>query len=452
MHSWLLERLGSFGDDLALVYPAGSTERTASYQDLARKTRDWTVELEARGVQPGAVVAVEGAFTLNATALILALIQRQAVIVPLVREMRAGRESFLEIAEVEWLFEFDEDDQSAVAERRPISRSNALLEKLRRRGSPGLVIFSSGSTGTPKAILHDFAQVLRKFEKVRQKKVTLCFLLFDHIGGVDTLLNTLASGGTLVTVGKREPSTVVDAIERHRVHTLPTSPTFLNLLLISGLAEGRDLSSLRVIAYGTEPMPAGTLKRLHDTFPGVALVQTYGMSELGVLRSRSKESNSPWIEFSQEGFQVDVREGILWVKAEAAMLGYLNAPDLFDENGWLNTQDAVEVDGRYFRILGRKTDLINVGGQKVYPSEVESHLIDMPNVSDVSVFGKPNPMTGQMVAARFNLVEPESLADFKVRMFAFCRQRLAAYQIPRAVEIVTENQFGARFKKSRREG
>lgn len=450
MESWFLERLKSFDHDRALVYPSESGEKTASYREVLAQVASFQADLAARGIKAGSVVAVEGGFTLQATALILALIDAKAIVVPLVREMRAQRPACLEIAEVEWLFELDESDEIAVSKPSG-ARGNLLLEKLRERDSPGLVIFSSGSTGQPKAIVHDFGLILRKFEKVRQKKVTLCFLLFDHIGGIDTLLNTFSSGGTLVTVARREPLTVADAIERHRVHTLPTSPTFVNLLLISGLVEGRDLSSLRVIAYGTEPMPSGTLARLHEAFPDVALVQTYGMSELGVLRSRSKESNSPWIEFSQDGFAVQVREGVLWVKAEAAMLGYLNAPDLFDEDGWLNTQDAVEVDGKYLRILGRKTDLINVGGQKVYPSEVESHLVDMPNVRDVSVFGKPNPMTGQMVAARFNLITPEPLADFKVRLFAFCRNRLAAYQIPRAVELVTDDQFGARFKKTRRE-
>jgi long-chain acyl-CoA synthetase len=451
LNDWFFERLKSFGEDKALVYPTASGERVASYRDLLEAKERFGAELGQRGIGAGDVVAVEGAFTLSATALILALIEAQAVALPMVREMRAQRDACLGVAEAEWLFEFDEEDNRTVTDLRPVHRTNKTLEKLRERKSPGLVIFSSGSTGQPKGILHDFAQILKKFEKVRQKKVTLCFLLFDHIGGVDTLLSTLTSGGTLVTVARRDPATVVETIERHRVHTLPTSPTFLNLLLISGLVEKHDLSSLRVIAYGTEPMPAGTLARLHATFPEVALVQTYGMSEVGVLRSRSKDSNSPWIEFSQEGFQVDVRDGILWVKAETAMLGYLNAPDLFDEDGWLNTQDAVEVDGPYFRILGRKTDLINVGGQKVYPTEVEGCLLEMPNVRDVSVFGKPNPMTGQMVAARFNLIEPEPLAEFKVRMFAFCRSRLAAYQIPRAVEIITEDQFGARFKKSRRE-
>src|SRR6478609_8669635 len=263
------------------------------------------------------------------------------------------------------------------------------------------------------------------------------------------MLNTFGSGGCIVTVAERTPDQVVNAIEQHRVHTLPTSPTFLNLFLISGVWQNRDLSSLKVIAYGTEPMPESTLQRLHEVFPDVALVQTYGMFELGVLRSRSRDSTSLWIKFTGEEFKTKIVDGILWVKADSAMLGYLNAPDLFDAEGWLNTQDAVEVDGEYLRILGRASDLINVGGQKVYPAEVENILLQMDNVQEVAVFGKAHPMMGQIVAARFNLKVAEALPDFKRRMGAFCRERMAAYQVPRLVELSDDEQYGSRFKKLR---
>jgi acyl-CoA synthetase (AMP-forming)/AMP-acid ligase II len=252
-------------------------------------------------------------------------------------------------------------------------------------------------------------------------------------------------------VPDRNPETVCRAIAQNQVHTLPTSPTFLNLMLISGAWQQHDMSSLKVIAYGTEPMPESTLKRLHDALPEVSLVQTYGMSELGVLRSRSRDSQSLWIKFSGDGFQTKIVEGVLWVKAETAMLGYLNAPDLFDAEGWLNTQDAVEVDGEYLRILGRASDLINVGGQKVYPAEVENHLLQLDNVQDVSVFAKPHPMMGHVVGARFTLKAPEPLADFKRRMHAFCRGKLANFQIPLLVELTETDQFGVRFKKMRHE-
>jgi acyl-coenzyme A synthetase/AMP-(fatty) acid ligase len=420
-----------------------------SYAALLAASAAWGERLSAHGVTAGNVVAIEGSFSLNACGAFLAVMRLGGVAVPLTPLMRAHRDTFLSIAEVGLLIELDETDAFKLS-KLDAQTTNPLTRKLIERQHPGLVIFSSGSTGAPKAILHDMTAILEKFRKVRQQKTTLTFLLFDHIGGIDTMLGTFGSGGCVVTVAERTPELVAKAIEEHRVHTLPTSPTFLNLFLISGVWQDRDLSSLKVIAYGTEPMPQSTLERLHEVFPNVTLVQTYGMSELGVLRSRSRDSTSLWIKFTGDEFKTKIVDGVLWVKADSAMLGYLNAPDLFDGEGWLNTQDAVEVDGEYLRILGRKSDLINVGGQKVYPAEVENLLLQMDNVAEVAVFGKPHPMMGQIVAARFNLNEPEPLDQFKRRMNAFCRQRMAKFQIPMLVELAESGQFGARFKKVRK--
>jgi long-chain acyl-CoA synthetase len=446
MAAWFLERLAGFGDELALVW----NDTRTSYRQLLELLDEERSKLVELGVAAGSVVAVEGSFSPRACALMLALVDAGAIVVPLTPLMRAHREKFLEIAEVQLLLELDEQDRVS-GQRFERSVTNALTQRLIAKSRPGLVIFSSGSTGAPKAILHDFSAILEKFRKQRQKKTTLTFLLFDHIGGVDTLFGSLASGGAIVTVPNRNPDVVARAIAEHRVHTLPTSPTFLNLLLISGAWNTHDMSSLKVIAYGTEPMPEATLKRLNEAFPEAALVQTYGMSELGVLRSRSRDSRSLWLKFTGDNFQTKVVDGILWVKAESAMLGYLNAPDLFDADGWLNTQDAVEVDGEYLRILGRASDLINVGGQKVYPAEVENFLLQLENVVEVAVFGKPHPMMGQIVAARFTLDSPEPLDLFKRRMNAFCRGKLANFQIPLYVELAEGDQFGARFKKLRHE-
>ena len=443
---WLRERLGEWGSAPALVWRGQALPYTA----LLARVDEWTRELRARGVEAGHVVMVEGSFSVNACAALLALFELRAICVPLTPIMAVHREKFALVAEVQHhLALADDDSWTFSSTSRAVT--NALTLTLAKRGHAGLVIFSSGSSGAHKAILHDFDNLLGKFQTSREKKVTLAFLLFDHIGGIDTLFGTLTSGGTLVTTASRDPDTVCRAIAEHHVHTLPTSPTFLNLMLISDAWQVHDLSSLRVIAYGTEPMPPLTLRKLQSALPHVRMVQTFGMSELGVLRSKPRADNSLWMKFTGDGYQYQVRDGILWVKSPAAMLGYLNAPDLFDADGWLNTQDAVETDGEYLRILGRTTDLINVGGQKVYPSEVEAVLLEMGNVRDVAAYGEPSPLTGHFVAARFNLFKPEPLPDFKRRMRAFCRDRLANYQIPLRVEIVERQLSGARFKKMRRE-
>lgn len=436
MQSWTTEP--------ALVW----AQSTTTYGQLLTAVGEWLQALDRLHITQGSVVVIEGTFSPKSCALLLALLERKAIAVPVTPSQRVHRSEFASIAQAQVTFIIDANDAVTIEEH-PTPITHALTKKLQARGHAGLVIFSSGSSGAAKAVLHDFEALLEKFRKPRQKKCVLTFLLFDHIGGIDTLMNTLSNGGTVVTTPSRDPEVVCELIAKHKVHTLPTSPTFLNLLLLSEAFNRHDMSSLQVIAYGTEPMPQPTLTRLSEVFPHAKLVQTYGLSELGVLRSKSKPDGSLWLSFSHEGFETQVRDGVLWVRTPAAMLGYLNAPDLFDENGWLNTQDAVEVQGDYLRILGRVSDLINVGGQKVYPAEVEAVLMQLPNVADVAVYGEKSPLTGHFVAARVNLVEDEPLDEFKRRLRTFCRERLAPYKVPVRIELTNEKQFSARFKKMR---
>ena len=126
--------------------------------------------------------------------------------------------------------------------------------ELRRRNHPGLVLFSSGSTGKSKAAVHDLIKILDKYKDKKQALRTITFLLFDHIGGVNTMLYTLANAGCIITVKDRTPTGILKTIERHRAELLPTSPTFINLLLLSKVYEQYDLTTLQTISYGTEPM------------------------------------------------------------------------------------------------------------------------------------------------------------------------------------------------------
>src|SRR5262249_45478858 len=121
----------------------------------------------------------------------------------------------------------------------------------------------------------------------------------------------------------------------------------------------------------------------------------------------------------------------------------------FDEQGWLNTGDEVEVDGEYVRILGRRSELINVGGEKVYPSEVESVLLEIDNITDAVVMGRPNPVTGHVVVASVCLREPEDERALGRRVRQHCRNRLASYKVPVLVRVAQEPLHSHRFKKVR---
>lgn len=446
MHlDFLRETFAAAGDKDALIW----RDQAYSYAWLSSSLADVERELTATGLPPGAVVSLEADFSPRSILTLLALIERNAIIVPLTESVRSKKAEFREIAEVEWRVTIDDQDKLSV-EREQRSVQHELLLRLKNLQHPGLVLFSSGSTGKSKAALHDLVPMLEKFRVKRPSRRAITFLLFDHIGGFNTLMYNLSNAGCTVTVADRKPETVCRAIERHRVELLPTSPTFLNLLLVSEAYKHYDLSSLKVVTYGTEVMPASTLERFHKLFPEVTLQQTYGLSEVGILRSKSKSSDSLWVKVGGEGFETRVVNGLLEIKAQSAMLGYLNAPSPFTEDGWFKTGDAVEVDGEYLRILGRQSEIINVGGEKVYPAEVESVIQLMDGVEDVVVTGVPHPLTGNIVFCRVKLSTDESLGEFRKRMHAFCADKLPRFKIPQKVELMDRAAHGERFKKMRR--
>lgn len=441
---WLADRLRTYGDAEAIAGDGWS----ATYAGLLERSARWAADLEAAGVGAGRVVAFDGDFRDRTVALLLALRSLDAIAVPLASAATGQRTEFLEIAQAEFLVEgLDRGEGTIVA--RGDRTGHPLLDRLAADCRPGLVLFSSGSTGRPKAMVHDIDLLLEKFAAPRPPLRVLSFLLLDHIGGLNTLFAGLAQGGTVITVADRRPGPVCRAVAEHRVEVLPTTPTFLNLLLLSGEHHRHDLSSLKVVTYGTEPMPASTLERLHAELPGVRLQQTYGLSELGILRSKSRDDGSLWVKVGGEGFETKIVDGVLWIKSRSAMIGYLNAESPFDGEGWFNTRDLVEQDGEWVRFLGRDTELINVGGQKVYPAEVESAILEMEGVVDVTVRGEPNPILGRCVVARVTLEASEPPTEFKARMRRHLQGRLALYMIPVKVEITEAEQHGARYKRLR---
>jgi acyl-CoA synthetase (AMP-forming)/AMP-acid ligase II len=435
----LIERMEAARRHPALATPAG--EHT--YADLLARAAAWRAPLGA--LPPGSPVSVEGDYGPDTVAALLALTLAGHVAVPLSPDSAAQHAAFRETAGVAARLGPDGALVPAPggAERPP----PPLYEALRARGHPGLVLFSSGSSGRSKAAVHDLRRLLERYRAPRPPTRTLVFLLLDHIGGINTLFHTLASGGTVVVPAARTPAAVCEAIERHRVEVLPTSPTFLNLLLLSGEAARRDLSSLRLITYGTEAMPASTLARVTATFPGVGLLQTYGMTELGILRSRSRSSDSLWVRVGGEGYETKVVDGRLWVRAATSMLGYLDAPSPFDADGFLDTGDEVEVDGEWLRFVGRRDAVINVGGRKVYPAQVTSVLLEMDGVADAAVYAEPHPITGHIVAATVRLARPEDPREFKLRLRRFCAGRLAAHMVPLRVRLTDGPVHSARFKR-----
>lgn len=451
--AWLLKRMQNWHDQLAMACAA----QRVTYGELLERIAEWRVYFDTHRIGPGQIVVIRADFTPSACALLLALSEHGAITVPLTMQTVSQHEDYFAASGAEVIL--TQPDSAGVAaapqterwhrETRRGQTPHPLVERLRSDGSPGLIAFTSGSTGKPKAILHNLAQFMDTYREQRRSMCTITFLSFDHLGGVNTLLYVFSSGGTMIPLAARDPETVCRAIETYRVELLPTSPTFLKLLLISQVYKRYDLSSLKLVTYGTEVMPESTLQQLRATFPQVRLQQTYAFSEGPPLRLKAKEPGSLWIKLGSDGVETKVVDGQLWVRAQASMMGYLNAPNPFSEDGWFNTGDMVEVDGEYVRIFGRKSEMINVGGEKVFPAEIENVILQVDNIQGVVVRGKPNPVVGNIVLATVTIGQPEDAATVEKRVRSFCQARLPAFKVPAIVRVTAQPLHSDRFKQIR---
>ena len=419
-----------------------------SYKSLIKNIEKSILLIDSYRIKPGTVVALVGDFSPNSIALLLALIKKACIIVPLSGSTNTSEKQLFDIARVEFSFIINENDDITTEKFSQIS-DNEYYKLIREKEHPGLVLFTSGTTGEPKAAVHDFLALLEKFKLRRKALRTLNFLLFDHWGGLNTMFHILSNGGVVITTIDRNPENICKLIEKYKIELLPASPTFLNLMLLSGGYKNYDLSSLKIISYGTEPMPESTLNRLNKAFPDVNLIQTYGLIELGVMSSKSKKDDSLWVKVGGKGYKTRIVDGILHIKAKSAMLGYLNASSPFTDDGWFITGDEVLQKGNYIKILGRKSEIINVGGEKVYPQEVENVIQEMDNVAEVTVYGEKNSIIGNIVCAKIRLETNENKKQFIIKVKEFCRNKLETFKQPVKVLLSDENLYSSRFKKVR---
>lgn len=396
-----------------------------------------TVDLS--DVRKGDVVAIIGDFNPSSILTLLRLIDIGVVVVPLTVETKHEHEYFLESALVDVVIDGTE------IKLRSHSQKHELIEKLRECGHAGLVLFSTGTTGRPKAILHDLTLFLKRFETPRPTLRTINFLLFDHIGGINTLLHTLFNKGVVVAPESRTVDSVLETCRKFNVEVLPTTPTFLRMMLMSGAIPNKVPDCLKVITYGTERMDQPTLDELCKLLPSVDFRQTFGMSELGIVRVKSEARDSLYMKVGGEGVETRVADGVLQIRSSSRMLGYLNSPSPFDAEGWYDTKDVVEVKDGYYKVTGRVSDVINVGGLKFMASEVERVALEFPNVSLVKATPKSNPITGQHVEL---LVQPTSEDGIdKIALLDFLKDRLQPHMVPKRIRIESV-AVGHRFKKT----
>jgi long-chain acyl-CoA synthetase len=395
--------------------------------------------VDLSNVRSGDVVAVIGDFDPKSILTLLNLIDKNTIIVPLTVETKSQHEYFFESALVDVVIEGDS------VKRLNHNLTHKFIEQLREQNHAGLVLFSTGTTGRPKAILHDLTLFMRRFETPRPTLKTINFLLFDHIGGLNTLLHTLFNKGTVVAPKSRNVKNILETCAKYEVEALPTTPTFLRMMLMSGLIPSEIPESLKIITYGTERMDQPTLDALCELLPKIDFRQTFGMSELGIVRVKSEARNSLFMKVGGEGVETRVINDVLEIRSQTRMLGYLNAESPFDSDGWYNTKDIVEERDGFYKVTGRTSEVINVGGLKFMASDVERVALKFSGVELAKVEGKSNPITGQHVELTVQPLKDKSIDKNELK--SFLSSSLASHMLPKRIKV-SQIIVGHRFKKN----
>ena len=335
-------------------------------------------------------------------------------------------------------------------------------------------ICSSGSTGTPKVILSNLpalynealgAPMVTAWQPISRPQKVLVLAPMYHANGFATLYSLLA-GDHLVVMEKFDAARVVDLIEHHRITTFTATPTMLKRIADLPDIDQRDLSSIDWVLQGAAAMPPSLAHRWADLIGPERLIMAYGMTEgLGITALRGDE----WLAhpgsvgrgmretelriLDTEGRDLPTGE-IGDVHLRSPMYGgytYLGGAPMLrgTDDGFETAGDMgyLDDDG-YLYLIDRRVDMIISGGANVFPAEVEAALIDHPKVADVVVIGLHDEEWGRRVHAVIEPRDPSSPPSHD-DVVAFAKSRLAAYKVPKSIEVVDAISRSAATKVSR---
>lgn len=416
--------------------------QTYTYQQVFQEVEAVKHLLNTTPIAQGDVVGLLGPPTFYWIAAFLALAQLRTVIVPVESAEEKQLDNRLSTSNAHWLLTVSETGvqiQKTPEAYRTQNPAYACLE-----GAPGLVLFSSGTAGQPKAILHALPKLLQGYDVQKPKpRHWLLLLLLDHIGGLHTWFSCLAQQACLVIPDNRSPEAVAASIQKYQVALLPATPSFLALMLSQEVHRRYSLESLRLITFGTEPMNPALFQAVKAAFPQARFLQTFGTSETGILKTDFSRDGSLALHISDTGTAWRIVDGELQLKSPRLSLGYMGHENSrFLEDGWYKTGDMAEVDALgQVKILGRQASMINVGGLKLLPAEVEAVLYQYPGVIYCKVEAEAHALTGQIVVASLALENQPANSDWKYEMRQFCSVKLEKYKVPvkwRLIQAVPE--------------
>jgi long-chain acyl-CoA synthetase len=318
------------------------------------------------------------------------------------------------------------------------------------------LFYTGGTTGASKGVMLTHRNLVANalhFQACTTFRPESCWLVVApmfHLAGTIAVLATVWNGGRQVVQPAFEPAAALDLIETHGATATVAVPTMLAAMSDEQLARPRDVSTLGLIVHGGAPIATETLRRAHAEFPGATLLHIYGATETApiatVLQDEERLLDTPQarscgqpavgVEIAIDGPAGDVGEVL--VRGANVMTGYWNKPEQTAAamaGGWYHTGDLGYMDEQgYVYLVDRAKDMIVTGGENVYSTEVEDVLYRHEAVLEAAVFGIPDERWGEAVHA---VVVPRADVE-EDELLRHCREAIAAYKVPKRVELRTE--------------
>jgi long-chain acyl-CoA synthetase len=447
---------------------------TLTYADLERLSGQFAAALAAEGVRPGQVIALLlesgpeilisclGAFRAGVVPNVVNAMLRPEEVRNVVADSGA---SLLVTDAGRW--EGLGSAREGLGVRRTILAQDfqALLDAAPGEGpcldlppdTLACLMYTSGTTGRPKGVMLSHRNILDNAEHFSRThyrpddRVLVPAPLFHAWGLMSGLIAIFRAGATAHVMRRFKPEPLLDLLESERATVLLAVPTMVGHLARSPSIGSRSLSSLRVVLCAAAPMPLELIRTLTQAWK-VGYAESYGLTETSpVLTTTTAEEMRPGAcgkamgdtelkVVGADGKTLPPGEvGELWARGTAVSLGYYGNPEatreVFVEDGWFRTGDIVRMDeDGYVYIVDRSKDMINVGGEKCYPRDVEEVLFRHPAVADAVVVGMPDEVLGEVVKAVVALKPGCTLTAPEV--VEFLRPSLATFKLPRSVEFV----------------
>lgn len=321
------------------------------------------------------------------------------------------------------------------------------------------VLLTSGTTGAPKLVAHTLRSLTSAFagRALEEGALPVWSTFYDirRYGGMQIFLRALHAGSLVLSSAGEATTDFLARAAAAGVTHISGTPSHWRKALMSGAAER---FSPRYVRLSGEIADQGILDALRTAFPQAVVAHAYASTEAGVgLEVRDGRAGFPatLTDKSQSGIEIDVSRGTLRIRSPGNAIAYLGegAPSLRDAEGFVDLGDRLELrDGRYY-FMGRSGGIINVGGLKVHPEEVEAVINSHPRVRMSLVRSRRNPITGAVVTAEVVLADAAAIAqeraeDERVRqeILAACRAALAAHKVPAAIRFVPSLEMSASGK------